>query len=667
MRRIFVMVMVLSLALASVGLAAELWQTPIEPPEDVTLPKYVPNKIVVKFDPQTVGAMNRETARRGRLGIPALDHLGAQLGAASIAPQFPGAKKKMVRGKVFDLSGWHVVKFEDKVDVQEAVAAYKALPGVINAHPVSFLKAYREPAEQFVNFQWYLDKIDAFGAWDLQTGSPDIVIAILDSGVRYFAADMAGIPNPLYSPEPYPVANWDDINGNMWINEAERLGLSGQDDDGNGFLNDWIGWDFVDGGNTSGLPDLAGEDYTTEDNDPRDFNGHGTQCASIAGAITNNNEAGAGVAGGWWPDTPGVKIMPLRIAYSVGYLGLLEVAVGDTALAASALVYAADQGARIASFSYGASVNDGTMDAALNYFLNNGDGINGEGLFFAAAGNSASNKAPYPQSYPHPNVIVVGGTDRYDAPWFELFSGGTNYGDWVDISAPAVEICTLTHLSTDPATDYFLDPYYTAVTGTSFACPMVAGVAALMWSQNPQLAAEQIRSVLLDSDNCDTINPNLWPSAPPPDQLGAGRVNAYKAVSAVSTTPPSLPDVATESPVAGKYVGKRKNRVFVAAKTFTQGESVVIQVQLNPGVANATVAISISGPSSTQITLTDTTDAAGMAELTWKTQAPVRRGKKQIPGTTAGDYTATVTKVIAEGYDWDGEPDSTIFTIAEAS
>jgi subtilisin family serine protease len=536
MRRIFVMVVVLSLALTSVCLAAKVRQNPIKPHEDVILPKYVPNKIVVRFDPQTVAAVNRKTASHGQLGVPALDHLGGRLGIASVTPQFPGAKGKRVRGKVFDLSGWHVIKFADKVDVQEAVAAYKVLPGIIDAHTVSFLKAYKEPAEQFDNYQWYLNQIEADRAWDIQTGRQDIIIAVLDSGVRYFAADMAGgepnpsgTPNPLYAPEPYPADKWFKINGNIWINATERVSNLGIDDDNNGYIDDWVGWDFVDG-NTSGLPGLAGEDYNGPDNDPRDFNGHGTQVASIAGAITNNNECGAGIAGGWWP-TPGVRIMPLRISYSVLYGGFWEVAIGDTALAASALVYAADNGASIAAFSYGASENDGSMDAALEYFLNGG------GLFFAAAGNSASDQAPYPQSYPHPNVIVVGGTDQYDTPWYDydFLGGGTNYGDWVDISAPAVDISTLTHLNTDPSTDYFLGSS-SAVTGTSFAAPMVAGVAALMWSKNPKLTADQIRSILLDPANCDVISDNAF-GFPPKSGLGAGRVNAYKAVSAV---PPSI-------------------------------------------------------------------------------------------------------------------------------
>jgi len=172
------------------------------------------------------------------------------------------------------------------------------------------------------------------------------------------------------------------------------------------------------------------------------------------------------------------------------------------------------------------------MDAALEYFLNKG------GLFITAAGNDASNQAPYPQSYPSPNVIVVGGTDHFDTPWFDFdsLSGGTNYGDWVAISAPAIDICTLTHLNTDPATDYFLGPWPDfSVTGTSFAAPMVAGVAALMWSKNPKLTADQIRSILLNPANCDVISENPI-SFPPASGLGIGRVNAYKAVSAVPSS-----------------------------------------------------------------------------------------------------------------------------------
>ena len=168
------------------------------------------------------------------------------------------------------------------------------------------------PNDPYFYQQWSLDQtsdadIDAPEAWDIETGDPSVVIAILDTGVDY---------------------NHEDLAGNIWINDDEIE--DGQDSDGNGYIDDIRGWDFGSG-----------------DNDPMDWNGHGTHCSGIASAMTNNN---VGIAGVCW----NCKIMPLKFDFS-------------NVEAAEALAYAADNGADVISMSWGGYVYSQLLHDALNY------------------------------------------------------------------------------------------------------------------------------------------------------------------------------------------------------------------------------------------------------------------------------------------------------------
>jgi len=348
--------------------------------------------------------------------------------------------------------------------------------------------------------QWALERIRAFGAWDIETGSTSIILAILDSGTRYFHPDLGGV-NASYS-------NPGASRGNMWINTTELNGSSGYDDDGNGYVDDWIGWDFIDGVSNC----WSGEDCSTEDNDPRDFNGHGTHTAGIVGMITNDGYGMAGTAGGWNSGSQteygnGVKVMALRMGYSYNYLGQ-EYGVVDMAAAASAFYYAADNGADIASCSWGSS-NSGGIGAAVDYFIATG------GLVFVAAGNDGDMSADYLNG--RGDCISVAATDENDDG-----ASFTNYGSWVDISAPGTNIYSTYHDHTDPSTNY-----WSSMGGTSMACPMAAGVGALIWSHNPGWSASQVETQLYNSaDNIDSYLSSKYIG-----NMGAGRINAYNAVN----------------------------------------------------------------------------------------------------------------------------------------
>ncbi len=218
-------------------------------------------------------------------------------------------------------------------------------------------------------------------AWDLIRGGA-VTVAVVDTGVAYDHPELAP---------------------NMWVNPGETGGgreTNGVDDDGNGFVDDWRGWDFVG-----------------EDNDPRDYNGHGTHVAGTIGARGNN---ATGVVGVNWQ----VRILPVRVCDGTGICTLFDVARG--------FIYAAAMGARVVNASLGGPFSD--------YM---GEAIAGapDTLFVVAAGNgSADNDDPstptYPCNYPYPNVICVAATDQDDRlAWF------SNYGATsVDLGAPGVNI-----------------------------------------------------------------------------------------------------------------------------------------------------------------------------------------------------------------------------------
>jgi subtilisin family serine protease len=531
---------------------------------------YVPNRIVVKFDPSLLPVMNNALFSQGRTGVPLLDELGMRHGSIRIRPEFPGARKRTYKGRVIDLSSWYEVTFSKRVDVDALVMAYKSLPGVIDAQPISIQPLYATPNDQFYDMQWHLSKIQAPEAWDVETGNPEIIVAVPDTGVRYFMKDLGGSDASYDTPTA--------VNGNMWINWAERNGQPGVDDDGNGFIDDWIGWDFVEDAKAAapGFPCFPGEDCGGSDNDPRDFNGHGTHCAGSIGAINHNSEAVSSPSGGWGngtlePTGNGVKVMPLRIGWSVIYFGF-EVGGVDMSYAAQAFQYAADQGAKIVSCSWG-SDNTGGIQDAIDYFLAAG------GLIFKAAGNDGYDNPDFISNLggaDYEGIINVAATDSDDClAWF------SNYGSWVNVSAPGVDIWSCFHDHNDPVQDYV-----TTMDGTSMAAPLAASVAALIWSQDPTLSAVQVKDKLLSSaDNIDQLSCNLSYAG----QLGAGRVNAYNAVS---TFPRPLPDL-VETSVANPPPAALPGGSFSVTDTV-----------INQGTGSA-------GPSTTRYYLsTDTTKSS---------------------------------------------------------
>ena len=307
--------------------------------------------------------------------------------------------------------------------------------------------------------------IDALEAWagGTRVGSDSVVVATIDTGVDFSHPDLA--------PQRWINAGENCDSSDPTIVCAERT--NNVDDDGNGYVDDYRGWDFVNG-----------------DNDPFDDNGHGTHVSGTIGAVGND---GVGVAGVNWT----VKIMALKFLGAGGS--------GSTADAVAAVLYSKDMGAHVSNNSWGGGgFNQSLLDAINSY------GSSG-GLFVAAAGNSGvdTDATPhYPSSYDSPYIVAVAATDNDDNR-----ASFSNYGaNTVDLGAPGVNI-----YSTYPGSSYrFLN-------GTSMATPHVAGTAAL------------VRSVFQGATNFG-IQADLYRSVDPNTALNGrtttgGRLNANNAVS----------------------------------------------------------------------------------------------------------------------------------------
>lgn len=308
----------------------------------------------------------------------------AGVSAQASAHRATGATKiKDVSG----LSGLQLAKLPKGMSIETAIARYKAQPGVAYAQPNYLHHIDAVPSDPRFGELWGMNNtgqtggtpdadIDAPEAWDTQTGSSDVVVAVIDTGVDY---------------------NHPDLAANIWSNPGEIPG-NGIDDDGNGFVDDVHGYDFFN-----------------FDGDPMDDHSHGTHCSGTIGAAADN---GIGVAG----VTHDVRIMALKFLSSEGW--------GDTAAAIECINYADMMGADIMSNSWGG----GPYEQAL------ADAIAGtDALFVAAAGNDSmdTDASPnYPSCYDSPNVVAVGATDHNDQiAWFSNWGAET-----VDLFAPGEEV-----------------------------------------------------------------------------------------------------------------------------------------------------------------------------------------------------------------------------------
>lgn len=487
----------------------------------------LPGQILFKVSPAYA-------ATKASAGMDLEEHLLVpDLGNIKFERLFPACGRFEKRTREAGLDRWFIADFAKDLPVAK-VAEY--LSSSENVETVEYSQALEVASFPFneslraQEYQWHYNNTgrvftsssvagaDArvYDAWKLCTGNPDVIVAVIDQGVKY---------------------DHEDLAANMWKNPGEIPG-NGIDDDENGYVDDVFGYNFIDNNGTI--------TFSEE-------NSHGTHVAGTISAVNNNGIGVNGIAGGSG-NGDGVRIMTLQT------LGTAANGTSGGGLGASAraMKYAADNGAVISQNSWGYSSgalssgdwnkgNYSAMKEAIEYFIKYaGVDEKGEqtgpmagGIVIFAAGNDASELMEYPAG--DPQVVSVAATSYLGTPSYY-----TNFGKWVSMCAPGGDEVMDANYGGVYSTIVGKDGVssYGGMQGTSMACPHVSGACALAVSyyygadKRKGLTADMLRGALLGS--CSPIDP--YCSEAYAGKMGVGSLNTYKLLQTVDKMDP-IPSV----------------------------------------------------------------------------------------------------------------------------
>ena len=506
--------------------------------------KAVDGELIIYVDEAT--ALQLEGAAIAtRSGVTALDAALAEINAKEITPVF-NMMVNADRKRELGMHRWYTVKFSEKNDLTDAAKTLGALSMVervqfstkievptaeaVEVDPSLFAttRAGDMPFDDpMLNQQWHYNNdgtvdfpnakagadVNLFEAWELTTGRPDVIVAVVDEGVCHEHVD---------------------LNPNMHVNEAEANGTAGVDDDQNGYVDDIYGYNFVNGGKIT----------WTRSGD----SGHGTHVAGTVAAVNNNGIGVAGVAGGSG-NGDGVRLISCQIISG-------GTAAGVSATAA-AIEYAADNGACVLQNSWGFGAgqisNDsgfengstGVEATAFLYFMQTKNHPNLEGgIVIFAAGNDGKAVAGYPAAWN--KLIAVSAIAPDGLPtYYTCYDRGCNVsapgGEYYRKNGSTVEVGCV--LSTLPGNKYAL------MQGTSMACPHVSGIAALAISYAADngivLTLPELKDIIVSSVTAfDTFSGQKDIFAPGGtmnlasynNKMGTGLIDAFRVLMAVRGT-----------------------------------------------------------------------------------------------------------------------------------
>ncbi len=433
--------------------------------------RYVKGQIIVKYRPnveiKTNASVNQHKESfgvndiSGGLSNTSVNNLEA-VGTRKMSRVFRGARLPQEKNVIQNLLGlvgagpkpdplanYVVINIPTNTDEQNAINLLIKDPTVESIEPDLVSQTVATPNDPQYAQQWAPSVIQLPQAWDQTTGSNNIKVAVIDTGVDL---------------------NHPDLQANL----------------------------------------LPGTNFVTPGASEQDDYGHGTAVSGVIGAVGNNN---VGIAGVNWQ----VKILPIKASDNQG----ISSESGD----AGAIVYAADHGAKVINMSFGEDTSAAggiapqTEQDAIAYAASKGV------VLIAAAGNSHKDAQTfYPAAFPQ--VIAVSATNQSDQ-----LASFSNFGQVISVAAPGAQI----FMTMWPGNNGSMSPAcasqsYCSLNGTSFASPMVAGLAALILAKNPNLTADQVRNILQSTAD-DLGTPGKDPS------FGYGRINAAKAIAAAAATP----------------------------------------------------------------------------------------------------------------------------------
>lgn len=514
----------------------------------------IDGEIIIKLKAGASAAVTRAGVPDGRSGIDQLDRVLTEIGTVRFGRLFPECGRFEERTRKEGLHLWYVAEYDPSVPAAQVASLLSgcrdievieySLPTVSAGYSVvkpsasqdvsspsplavSSAPAVRNEAFPFNEsakarrLQWHYNNTGTVGAiktvmgadanvwqaWQLCTGNPDVIVAVIDQGVKY---------------------DHEDLRDNMWINPGE-IPDNGIDDDGNGYVDDVYGYNFVDG---SGKITFSAE------------NMHGTHVAGTVAAVNNNGIGVNGIAGGSGKGD-GVKIMTLQT------LGASESGSSGAGIGGQvrAMKYAADNGAVISQNSW--SFSAGTISAtnwsrgvysalsrAMEYFVKyagidengNQTGPMAGGIVIFAAGNDNTDELNYPSA--DPIAVSVASISYLGTP-----ANYTNYGTWVTMAAPGGDLSLNSTYGGVYSTSVGEDgeSAYEGIQGTSMACPHVSGACALAVSyyygteKRKGLTGEMLRQALVSSTKpMDSYYP-----ADHAGRMGAGILDTYNLLRTV--------------------------------------------------------------------------------------------------------------------------------------
>jgi subtilisin family serine protease len=427
--------------------------------KSLTAKHYLANTIIVKFRsvPLDNKTTNSTSVSLGDLGL-LISTINPIIKTKTVNKQSLSTQQSIDEiglNRIFE------IHYQNNISIEAAINILLKNENVEYAEPHYIYSTFVEPTDPFyVNSnQYYLNNIKAPQAWAIQPNSNGVIIAIVDSG-----SDL----------------EHEDLANNIYLNTSDPI--NGIDDDNDGYIDNYKGWDFV-GLSASNLKEDNNPDVTSDSCE------HGVHVSGLASAVTNNNRGIASLA-------------------QTARLMIVKVGADDNSSAIyrgyDGIIYAVNHGAKIINCSWGGPGGGAFGQDVIDYALSKNC------LVVAAAGNSNSLEPIFPSAYK--GVLAVANVNSSD-----IKSGSSSYGYHVGIASPGVSI-----YSTNNGDKYGIK------SGTSMATPIVSSAVALVMAKFPTLTALQVGEILkLTSDDIYANGANSTYK----DQLGKGRLNVFKALS----------------------------------------------------------------------------------------------------------------------------------------
>jgi hypothetical protein len=416
--------------------------------------EYLPNKVIVCFTQHAIESQVNLNE------VFALDLRNDQ-----IKPMFPNHQQ---RGFSSNLKNIYILNTPSIIDPVKFCKSEQSNQFIEWAEPYYLPELLGREDDPYISSQYYLINTKTLEAHQIQQGDTNIVIGIIDTGIDIYHEDLKD--NIKY--------NYDDP-------------INGVDDDYDGFVDNFRGWDLGENDNN---PHVDGE------------HNHGVRVSGLASATTNN---GIGIVGIGYK----TKILPIKIsrgsALSAAYEGV---------------VYAADHGCQILNLSWGSTFPSNLNNEVINYATEYRNC-----LIVAAAGNDNNDISYYPASYR--NVYSIAATDGTDKKWISSSTSGSSYGRNIALCAPGLNIFSTYYNNT-----------YNVGNGTSYSSPIVAGAAGLVMAQHPEYSGKQIGELLrVSGDIIDTVTGNE-----PYYHLLGKRLNIVKALTSPNEVSVRIINIITE-------------------------------------------------------------------------------------------------------------------------